>query len=107
MAAMDIEVSAKRTATPFGVQGPGVTKLPVDAILEDDHFVQDAGGAYNQHAERYIRCRVKEILEDRDASDKWSSHRANEAVEYIRADAPEVSLRAGAQLAPSPPARGR
>jgi P4 family phage/plasmid primase-like protien len=84
--------------SPFGGQGPGVTKLLADAILEDDHFAQDAGGklyrfsggAYKQHAERYIRRRVKEILEGQSASDKWSSHRANEVVEYIRADAPEL-----------------
>ncbi len=84
--------------TPLGGQGPGVTKLLADAIFEDDQFAQDAGGklyrfsggAYRQHAERYIRRRVKEILEDRSASDKWSSHRANEVVEYIRADAPEL-----------------
>jgi P4 family phage/plasmid primase-like protien len=82
----------------LGGQGPGVTKLLADAILEDDHFAQDpggklyryAGGTYKQHAERYIRRRVKEILEGESASDKWSSHRANETVEYIRADAPEL-----------------
>jgi len=84
--------------SPFGGHGPGVTKLLADAILEDDHFAQDAGGklyryaggAYRQYAERYIRRRVKEILEEQVASDKWSSHRANEVVEYIRADAPEL-----------------
>jgi putative DNA primase/helicase len=75
-----------------------VTKLLADAILEEDHFAQDAGGklyrysdgTYKQHGERYIRRRVKEILEESSASDKWSSHRANEVVEYIRADAPEL-----------------
>jgi P4 family phage/plasmid primase-like protien len=84
--------------SPFAGQGLGVTKLLADAILEDDHFAQDAGGklyryvggAYKQYAERYIRRRVKEILEEQGASDKWSSHRANETVEYIRADAPEL-----------------
>lgn len=83
---------------PFGGQGAGITKLLADAILEDDHFAQDAGGklyhyahgAYRQYAERYIRRRVKEILEEQGASEKWSSHRANETVEYIRADAPEL-----------------
>jgi P4 family phage/plasmid primase-like protien len=84
--------------SPFGSRGGGVTKVLADAILEDDHFAQDAGGklyrysggVYKQHAERYIRRRVKEILEDLEASEKWSSHRANEVVEYIRADAPEL-----------------
>ena len=84
--------------SPFAGQGLGVTKLLADAILEDDHFAQDAGGklyrysggVYKTHAERYIRRRVKEILEDLEASEKWSSHRANEVVEYIRGDAPEL-----------------
>ena len=84
--------------SPFGGQGPGVTKLLADAITHEDHFAQDAGGklyryaggAYRQYAERFIRRRVKEVLEEEGASDKWSSHRANEVVEYIRADAPEL-----------------
>jgi P4 family phage/plasmid primase-like protien len=79
-------------------QGPGITKVLADAILEDDHFAQDAGGklyrfsdgTYKQHAERYIRRRVKEILEESGHSAKWSSHRASEVAEYIRADAPEL-----------------
>jgi P4 family phage/plasmid primase-like protien len=83
---------------PFGGQGMGVIKLLADAILAEDHFAQDAGGklyrfsggVYRQYAERYIRRRVKEILEEHDAADKWSSHRANEVVEYIRTDAPEL-----------------
>ncbi len=83
---------------PLASRGPGVTKVLADAILENDHFAQDAGGKlyrysggiYKHHAERYIRRRVKEILEDLEASEKWSSHRANEVVEYIRADAPEL-----------------
>jgi putative DNA primase/helicase len=93
-----LKVSAKGQATPFGGQGPGITKFLADAILEYDHFAQDAGGklyrysggTYKHHAERYIRRRVKKILEDLEASEKWSSHRANEVVEYIRADAPDL-----------------
>jgi P4 family phage/plasmid primase-like protien len=84
--------------SPLGGQGPGVIKLLADIITGEDHFAQDAGGklyrfaegAYKQYAERYIRRRVKEVLEEQDAADKWSSHRANEVVEYIRADAPEL-----------------
>jgi P4 family phage/plasmid primase-like protien len=77
-------------------QGP--TKRLADAILEDEHFAQDAGGklyrfsggAYRKHAERYVRRRVKELLEEWEESAKWSSHRANEVIEYIRADCPEL-----------------
>jgi len=69
-----------------------------DAVTAGDHFAQDAGGklyrfsggTYNQYAERYIRRRVKELLEDSGRADEWSSHKANEVVEYIRADAPEL-----------------
>jgi len=90
--------AAGEQKAPFASRGGGVTKILADAILEDDHFAQDAGGklyrysggTYKHHAERYIRRRVKEILEDLEASEKWSSHRANEVVEYIRADAPEL-----------------
>ena len=89
---------ARGQGEPLGGQGLGLTKFLADEIHKDDHFAQDAGGklyryadgTYKQHAERYIRRRVKEILEDQTASDKWSSHRANEVVEYIRADAREL-----------------
>lgn len=74
------------------------TKMLADAILEDDHFAQDAGGklyvygggTYRPRGETHIRRRVKALLEAWDAADEWSSHRANEVVEYIRVDAPEL-----------------
>jgi P4 family phage/plasmid primase-like protien len=74
------------------------TNVLADAITAVDHFAQDAGGklyrfsggTYNRYAERYIRQRVKEVLESSGRADEWSSHRANEVVEYIRADAPEL-----------------
>jgi putative DNA primase/helicase len=69
-----------------------------EAITAEDHFAQDqggklyrfSGGTYNQYAERFIRRRVKEVLESSGRAAEWSSHRANEVIEYIRADAPEL-----------------
>jgi P4 family phage/plasmid primase-like protien len=79
-----------------GPAEPGMTKTLADAITDGEHFAQDAGGAlyhfsggvYKRYAERYIRRRVKELAEAWGETAKWSSHRANEVVEYIRADAP-------------------
>jgi P4 family phage/plasmid primase-like protien len=75
--------------------GVGIVKMLADAITTEDHFARDAGdklyrfsgGTYKHYAERYIRQRVKEILEAWGKADKWSSHKANEVAEYIRADA--------------------
>jgi putative DNA primase/helicase len=77
---------------------PGIIKMLADAITSEDHFARDAGdklyrfsgGTYRQYAERYIRQRVKELLEAWGKADKWSSHKASEVAEYIRADAPEL-----------------
>jgi len=76
----------------------GTIKMLADAITTEDHFARDAGdklyrfsgGVYRQYAERYIRQRVKQLLEGWGKADKWSSHKANEVAEYIRADAPEL-----------------
>jgi putative DNA primase/helicase len=85
-------------SNPKSGGGPGIVKMLADAITTKDHFAQDAGGklyrfsggAYREYAERYIRRRVKELLEVWEQSAKWSSHRASEVAEYIRADAPEL-----------------
>jgi putative DNA primase/helicase len=66
------------------------------AILTSDHFAQDtserlfvyAEGAYQPSGERHIRRRVKALLTTWKQSKLWSSHRAHEVIEYIRADAP-------------------
>lgn len=76
----------------------GLTKALADTITAKDHFAQDAGGklyhyrdgAYRQHGERTIRQQVKAELEELKLSKKWSTNRANEVVEYIRVDAPEL-----------------
>jgi hypothetical protein len=77
---------------------PGIIKTLADAITAEDHFARDAGdklyrfsgGCYRHYAERYIRQRVKELLVAAGKADKWSSHKASEVAEYIRADAPEL-----------------
>src|SRR5215212_5215125 len=79
-------------------QSVGIIKMVADAITSEDHFARDAGdklyrysdGCYRQSAERYIRRRVKQLLEAWSKADKWSSHKASEVAEYIRADAPEL-----------------
>src|SRR5215217_14909 len=79
-------------------QSVGIIKMLADAITSEDHFARDAGdklyrysdGCYRQYAERYIRRRVKQLLEAWGKADKWSSHKASEVAEYIRADAPEL-----------------
>lgn len=86
------------TPTATDKQHGANTNEIADAISEDDHFAQDsggklyryAGGSYRLHAERYIRRRVKEVLEAQGKAGKWTSHRASEVVEYIRADAREL-----------------
>lgn len=67
-------------------------------IYADDHFAQDAGGkvyhfaggAYRPRGEQRIRAPVKAICAELLCDDDWSSRLANETVEYIRVDAPEL-----------------
>jgi len=66
-------------------------------ILTRDHFAQDAGrevyvfsgGVYEPEADEHIRRRVKALVPGR----FWSSHLANEVIEYIRVDAPHLWFR--------------
>ena len=76
----------------------GETKMLADAVSEGNHFALDAGGklyrysggTYRKGAEKYIRRRVKELLEEWERTDAWSSYRAEEVTKYIAADAPEL-----------------
>lgn len=85
-------------AAAHGEADDVTTKVLADAILEDDHFAQDAGGklyiygsgAYRGGGEAHIRRKVKSLHEGWGSADQWSSHKANEVVEYIRVDAPEL-----------------
>jgi putative DNA primase/helicase len=72
------------------------TKEIADAICRNNHFAQDAGGklyryvegVYRSDGSQQVRRLVKDLLECWKLSGRWSSHRAEEVVEYIRVDAP-------------------
>ncbi len=76
----------------------GFTRALADTITAEEHFARDAGGklwhysdgVYRQHGERAIKVKVKTLLEEWAESKKWNTNRANEVVEYIRVDAPEL-----------------
>jgi P4 family phage/plasmid primase-like protien len=76
----------------------GLVKALSDAICEKDHFARDAGdrlyrfsgGTYRHFGERYIRGRVKRLLEGWGLTKRWSSHVGNEVVHYILADCPDL-----------------
>ena len=76
----------------------GFTRALADTITAEEHFARDAGGklwhysdgVYRQHGERTIKVKVKNLLEEWAESKKWNTNRANEVVEYIRVDAPEL-----------------
>lgn len=69
-----------------------------ELICADDHFAQDGGGkvyyfadgAYRPRGDQRIRGRVKAICKALGCDDEWSSRLANETVEYIRVDSPEL-----------------
>lgn len=93
--------NGQRPATTQGVgsgENVGIIKRLGDTILEDNHFAQDAGGklyrfsegVYKQYGERFIRQRVLSLLEEWGETKQWSSHRANETVEFIRVKSPEL-----------------
>ena len=73
----------------------GITKRLADAILEWDHFAQDAGarlyvyldGVYIPRGEKYVATKTKHLLEAWGLTKAWSSFRASEVAEYIRTDA--------------------
>lgn len=77
---------------------PGLTKRLADEILETDHFAQDAGGklylfaqgVYKPVGKPQIRRRVKDLLNEWGLAKKWSTHRTQQVVEYIRTDAPTL-----------------
>ena len=68
------------------------------AILRKDRFAVDPGGklyrytnrVYAPGGEAFIRRRVKELILAAGKAPKWSSHKAEETVRYICADAPRL-----------------
>lgn len=97
--AYDNKQAAEQSSEPsLDPEKVGFTRALADSILENNYFARDAGGklwhysdgVYLQHGERTIRVKVKNLLEEWGESKKWNTHRANEVVEYIRVDAPEL-----------------
>lgn len=79
-------------------QDKAIVKWLADKITTNGHFAQDAGGrlyryvngVYRPDGAALVKVQVKRLLEREDKSSLWSSHRAEEVVEYIRVDAPQL-----------------
>jgi hypothetical protein len=85
-------------ALPTRIKSDGLTKVLADAILEHDHVARDTGGrlyrfaegAYRVQGERFVKARVKTLLEEWRCTKEWSPRKSDAVVEYIRVDAPEL-----------------
>jgi putative DNA primase/helicase len=79
---------------------PGKVRIPqlADAILSDHTFAQDVGGklyiyvdgVYRPNGADVVKRQVKRLLSGWGQADTWSSHKAEEVVEFIRVDAPRL-----------------
>jgi P4 family phage/plasmid primase-like protien len=89
---------ASAEAPADAIELHGLIKTLADEILKGDHFAQDAGeklyrfrhGVYTPDGAASVKRQVKALLEEWDLADEWSSHRAEEVVEYLRVDAPSL-----------------
>ena len=82
------------------LEGPrhkDITTPKLAAAIESDYrFAVDAGGklyayedgVYRSGGERLVQGQVKALMLAWEAEDSWSSHKAEEAIKYIAADAP-------------------
>jgi putative DNA primase/helicase len=69
-----------------------------DAITFDHHFAQDAGGKlyvyqggrYVSRGTEFVKSQVKGRLDQWGQAGAWTTHKADEVVEYIRVDAPRL-----------------
>ena len=76
----------------------GLVKELADTIAQAEHFAQDAGrklfrfagGVYKPHGAEWVKKTVKDLLEAQNQTAFWSSHLANEVVEYLRVGAPQL-----------------
>lgn len=74
----------------------GLVKQLADAIISTEKFAQDHGGWLHRYVEgvykpdgaAHVKRLVKALLEEWKDTNKWSSRRADEVVEYIRIDSP-------------------
>ncbi len=75
---------------------PGLVATLAQQICEGQHFAQDdggklyryQGGVYRSRAEACVKAEVKKLCAEMDRLAEWSSHIANEVVEFIRVDSP-------------------
>lgn len=76
----------------------GLIRTLAETICSGEYFAQDVGrklyryggGVYVPEGEEFVKRRVKGLLEDWEASSKWSPRLADSVVEYIRVDSPEL-----------------
>jgi len=76
----------------------GLTKALADALLKGHAFAQDAGGklyryrdgVYTPDGASWVKRQVKGLLESWGLAADWSARQADEAVEYLRVDAPTL-----------------
>jgi putative DNA primase/helicase len=82
----------------YTIAAVGLTKALADEVLKGQAFAQDAGGKlYHYHGGVYtadgaswVRRQVKAVLEQWGLAVEWSTHQADEVVEYLRVDAPTL-----------------
>jgi P4 family phage/plasmid primase-like protien len=73
---------------------PGLIASLAKSICETEHFAQDAGGklyrfhngVYQARGEAFVKIQVKRLCTKLHELPEWSSHLANEVVEFIRVD---------------------
>lgn len=92
------ESIARYPAGPATATDIGLVKRLADAIKSGEHFAQDSGGklyrftdgVYAPDGSIHVKRTVKRLLEEWNKSAKWTSHRSEEVVEYLRVDAPTL-----------------
>lgn len=85
-------------ATQTGPDDRGVIRRLAEAISAGDRFAQDAGGrlyryaggVYRPDGAETVKRLVKVLLEAWAEDKRWTGHRADDVVEYIRLDAPAL-----------------
>ncbi len=96
--AMTTATTNEEQATMTIQAAEGLTRRLADAILAEDHFARDGGGAvwfyragvYVPNGADHIARRVKHFLLAWGADKSWSKKRGQEVCEWIRLDAPQL-----------------
>ena len=85
-----------RRSNDEGGGNPGIVVTLAQLICEKERFAQDEGGklyryrggVYRSKGESFVKGSVKRLCGKLNRLADWSSHVANEVVEYIRVDSP-------------------